>query len=397
MTKRKPTVVYVAHDAGGSGGMELHLDELLSRLGGECEVIVVACSMKVRAPDGIRFIRIPVIRRPAPLKTALFAVLASLRIALLRRDLLHTTGAIVFNRADVSTVHFCHAGYRRAAGQTRTRGQGLWRSLNSRLAAGLARWLERRIYRPRRTRQLVAVSRRVRQEVLEAYPYGEREVTVIPNGVDLTRFRPCESAEKRRLRRRFGLPEAGVLLLFMGGDWPRKGLDLVVQAFAGLAGDYKQAQLVVVGRGDERAYTAALPGATAARIHFAGHQPEPEAWLGLSDVFVFPSSYETFSLVVHEAAAAQLAIVATRVGGVEDLIRDGEDGLYIERSAQSIERALRRLLDDPALRRRLGESAGARVAALTWERAHASMTGLYDELLAARQPERGRGVEPFHP
>jgi glycosyltransferase involved in cell wall biosynthesis len=388
--KAKQTIVITAHDVGGQGGMERHLEELIMRLKNEAHVIVVAASMKLPDPSGVRFIRIPVISRPTPLKMVLFALLATIRIWFLSRDVLHTTGAIVFNRADVSTVHFCHAGYMRDTGDIRTQMKGsIWRRWNSRLASSFARWMERRVYRPSRTKRMVAVSNRVRTEILDSFPFSLEEVEVVPNGVNIERFRPFSALEKSGWRVRYGLPADGTHLLFMGGDWHRKGLPFIVEAFSLLARDYPSLHLTVIGKGDSEIYTSMLAPELAEQIHFAGIRPDPEIWFGMSDIFVFPSSYETFSLVVHEAAASGLAVLTAKVGGVEDLMEDGVHGYFIERSSEHIAGTLRRLLQNPELGRRCGERARQRVAELTWDNTYRSMQAVYQRCSNHNESESG--------
>ncbi|MFS0723900.1 glycosyltransferase family 4 protein [Paenibacillus sp. 1P07SE] len=376
--RKKPVIVYVAHDVGGQGGMELHLEEIITRLKHQCELVVVSTTLKLSQKEGIRHIYIPVIARPAPIRMIMFAVLATIRIFFLKRDLLHTTGAIVFNQADYSTIHFCHDGFIRAVGNTRANlDQSFLRKLNSRAATSIALIMERMIYVPKRTKHLIAVSKRVQRELLDAFPYKPTEVSVVPNGVDLTKFKPAEGKDKNRLRKHYGLDQEKTYLLFMGGDWPRKGLDYLIDAFNKLADSFPDIGLLVVGKGDPTPYKNQLRPEAREQVVFAGMQSKPEEWMALSDIFVFPSSYETFSLVVHEAAAAGLIILTTEVGGIEDLIRNGKDGIYIERDADNIYHALKQVLSDYDDHLQMGVSVRERVRSLTWENTYEKMMKQY--------------------
>lgn len=374
--KRKLAII--AHDVGGPGGMESHLEEVISRLKHDYEVIVVAASMNLKDRTGVRFVRIPVPKRPVPLKLVMFAILASIRLLFLKRDVLQTTGAIVFNRADISTVHFCIAGYRQAAGEARDgEKRSFLRRLNDGLVMKLALLMEKLVYKPKRTRRLVAVSNRVREELLDSFPYAEDEVRVIPNGVDVHTFYPYSASRKQELRIRFGVPEQGRILTFMGGDWHRKGLAYVVDAFNQVAGEFPDLFLLVVGKGDAAHYASRLSPAHRHRAHFAGSQPNPWDWLGMSDVFICPTSYETFSLAAHEAAASGLTVISTKVGGVEDLIEHAVNGFYIERNAASIETTLRQVLGrHEDCRGDYGYRARAKVMDLTWDHTYRKMSAL---------------------
>jgi len=381
--KKRRTIAIVAHDIGPNGGMEKHLLEMVTRLQSDMNVIVVASSMNLgeEQAEGIRFIRIPVIRRPIPLKTILFAIFASIRLLFIKRDILHTTGAIVWNRADVSTVHFCHAGYRKETNNSRVRhAHSLLRKLNSWLDSSLALMMERLIYKPSRTMMLVPLSNRIKNQCLEFFPYKETDMRVIPNGVDLQRFSPHTEAEKMAIRRELNLSETARILLFVGGDWSRKGLEHVIAAFHKVASLYPDLQLVIVGRGSIPHYMAQVEERYKHRVLFTGVQANPEKWFTASDLFVFPTDYETFPLVGLEAAAAGLVILSTRVGGMEDLIVDGENGLFIERDAHDIAVKLDKVLGDWQTYRSLGILARESVQQLTWDETYRQMLRVYDRI-----------------
>jgi glycosyltransferase involved in cell wall biosynthesis len=380
MMKRR-TIVIVAHDVGPNSGMGNHLKEMITRLKSEMNVILVAASMNLtdRERQGIRFIRIPVIERPIPLKMLMFALIASFRLLFIKRDILHTTGAIVWNRADISTVHFCHAGYRKQTNHSRVRNNPTFaKKLNSWLAGCIASIMERLVYKPTRTKMLVAVSNRVRREILEHFPYDEANVRVVPNGVDLLKFQPVSLNEKAAVRRELQLDEEGRILLFMGGDWPLKGLTYVIEAFNKVASLHPDLRLVVVGRGSVPHYLEQVDEKFRHRVLFAGIQKNPEKWFAASDLFVFPSDYETFSLVVHEAAAAGLVVLASQVGGVEDLIEDGKNGIFVERDAHDIAIKLDKVLMDWQKKRSLGDRARDSMQNLTWDEAYMKMRRLYE-------------------
>jgi glycosyltransferase involved in cell wall biosynthesis len=388
---QKRTIAIVAHDVGGNGGMERHLEEVILRLKKDMEVIVVASSMQLRDGRGVRFIRIPAIKRPFPLMMLLFALLGTVRLLFVKRDLLHTTGAIVFNRADFSTIHFCHEGFIKATGDSRSRNNhSFWRRLNSSLATRVALWMEKAIYRPKRTGALVAVSFRVQSELLEAFPYQTDQVPVIPNGVDIDKFIPYTPEMKTILRKSFGIPVKSKVLLFMGGDWPRKGLEEVIQAFNLIAGEFPDVCLLVVGTGDQQKYSDLVHAKYKHRVTFMGKQPNPQEWFGISDIFIAPSSYETFSLVVHEAAAAGLVILSTKVGGVEDFIEQAVNGYYIERSAESIASRLTEVLNDFDGSRKCGIKAREKVESMTWDRTYQKFSSLYHSEIGSS------GIGHFH-
>ena len=202
-----------------------------------------------------------------------------------------------------------------------------------------------------RFRRLVAVSKRVRDELVRFYGVPLDRIALIPNGVNTERFRPdpgtgpgCAGSS--------AFPTPARLLLFAGHEFERKGLSFVIEALALLPPDV---HLLVVGAGDAAPYRAQADRlGVGARVAFAGSRPDLPRIYPAGDVFVFPTYYESFALVCMEAMSSGLPLFATRVGGIEDYLEDGGNGYFIERDPADIAAKLRPVLDDPATLRSLG-------------------------------------------
>jgi len=225
------------------------------------------------------------------------------------------------------------------------------------------------------------VSRGVEAEVRRYFPGVP--VVLTPNGVDIERFRP-DSEIRADLRDQHGVEADEIVALFVGGDWDRKGLAIAIEGFADAQRlTSRRLLLWVVGRGDERRFgSLADRFGVADRVVFMGAQTVAERFYQAADLFVLPTLYETFSLAAHEAAAAGIPVISTRVSGVEDLLAGGAAGLIVERSAFGVGAALVRLADDDALRRRLGMEGRAHASSVTWERSIDSVTSVYDAILS---------------
>jgi UDP-glucose:(heptosyl)LPS alpha-1,3-glucosyltransferase len=324
--------------------------------------------------------RVPAPKRPASLRFACFYVLAGVRLRRLHAELVHTLGAIVPNAAQLATVQFCHAGFCEAAGGLSPPGAPPLRRLNTGLARALCLLAERWSYRRGRVDVLAAVSSGIAGELRRFYP--QLPTVVAPNGVDRRRFRPDPRA-RAEVRVALRLAPDEVVALFVGGDWDRKGLALVV---AGLAHARRHARvqpsLLVVGRGDTARFRrlAAAHG-VAGHVTFVDARPDVERFYAAADVFVFPTLYEAFPLVALEAAASGLPIVAPPANGIADLLGHGDAGLLVERDSVAIGVALARLADDAALRARLGTGARTRSRSFTWPRVIAPLERAYDDLV----------------
>jgi glycosyltransferase involved in cell wall biosynthesis len=370
-------LIFVAMDVGGPGGMERHAEQLVERLleaGRSVTVVARTCALAPR--EGLRFVRVPVPRRPASLAYPAFFVLASLLVARRGTGLLHTTGAIVANRADVCTVHYCHrAAVKHVNGSRASRPGPLYR-INAAAMVGLALAGEVWCYRPARTRLLCAVSRGVADELHTGYPTMAHAIRTVPNGVDSGRFRP-DPAAQTQVRAQLGLDEHASLALFVGGDWERKGLRHAVDALA-LAPAW---HLAVAGRGDPAPLTAAARGAgTESRLRFLGPVADMPRLYAAADAFVLPTSYEAFPLVALEAAASGLPLLVTRVNGVEELLEDRRAGWFITRAGGDIARRLNELRSDPELSRAMAARARATAGRFSWEAMADGYLSLYAEL-----------------
>jgi glycosyltransferase involved in cell wall biosynthesis len=183
-------------------------------------------------------------------------------------------------------------------------------------------------------------------------------VAVVPNGVALP-------AAPARLDRVGPGPATvrpvGELAVWVGVMQPVKRVELLVGAVAEVPG----LRLRLVGDGPTRAAaeTAVAEAGTAYRTEFTGYLADPVAALADADIFVLPSAAEACPIALLQAMAAGLPVVASRVGGIPDIVRDGVDGLLVDpRDRAGLVVALHRLTTDPELRARLGASARRRVA-----------------------------------
>jgi glycosyltransferase involved in cell wall biosynthesis len=192
----------------------------------------------------------------------------------------------------------------------------------------------------------------------------DRKIRVIPNGIDLTRFQVMDP--KEHCRQACALPAAGPIIGTIGRMVALKRYDVLIRAFSRIGDSYPGAHLVLVGDGPLRPELVRLAERLklSHRVHFPGHQSEPERYLRCMDVFALSSESEGMPQVIMEAAAAGIPIVASGVGGIPELIKHNESGLLVEPGdEEALAAGLHHLLGNPQLSSKLSRAAKERVLA----------------------------------
>jgi len=226
-----------------------------------------------------------------------------------------------------------------------------------------------------------------RQALHRLYDADPSRVVVIPPGVDTERFRPLDMLESRR---RLGV-NGDRVVLYVGRLERLKGLDILFQALASLE-DADDVRLMVVGGSEgsgELSRLQCLAGTLniGDRIDFLGavDQCRLPAYYSAADVCVLPSYYESFGLAALEAAACGRPVVASKVGGLPSVVRDGETGYLVNwRCPGPFVERLELLLENQRLRRGMGEAARAHARTLTWEASARRLLDLFQFMVGQR-------------
>jgi glycosyltransferase involved in cell wall biosynthesis len=326
-------VLYVAHSVSSSGGgMERQSNALVNFGDESLDFTVIASDGLDELPSDVSSIRVRLPQRPAVVRIVWFYFFSARHVRRLRPqyDVVHSCGAVSRASVDLATVHLCHAAVK---SDSRSTLHG-WRKLNAGLArrAGLA--IERRQYRKRRVRRLVAVSPQVERELAQWYPDVDRDV--VANGVDVAKF----SSPPRTLRSSNDV----LRTVMVTGDFALKGVDLALIALV----RSPRVVLRVVGRGALEAYRAqAVALGVSDRVEFLGQLSDVRPIYAESDVALCVSNYESFGLYLVEAALAGCTLISTNVGVSSQLIGANEGGLAIEHDEMSLANALNALQSDP--------------------------------------------------
>lgn len=246
----------------------------------------------------------------------------------------------------------------------------------------LARW---RYDRARGRRALAAATRVVAVTEHEVAHYAAlgvapERVDVVPNGIPPAAFVPADGA---RFRKEHGLD--GLVALFLARLSHDKGLRDLVAAWPAVLARHPDATLAVCGRdAGERAPAERLARrlGVAERVRFLGGVPDPRAAYAACDVFVLPSHYEAFGIVLLEAMAQARTVVATTAGGMPEVV--GEAGVVVPpRDPPALARAIADLLASEPHRMALGARGHERAQRFLWPHVVDRIQETYDRALAS--------------
>lgn len=192
--------------------------------------------------------------------------------------------------------------------------------------------------------------------------FGVRHsIEMIPNFVNCSEFTKAHNGE---LRRRFARDDEKILV-HVSNFRPVKRVTDVIEIFDRVQKEMP-AQLLMVGDGPERSNAEYLAAIKKIRdkIHFVGKLETINEYLGISDLLLLPSDDESFGLVALEAMACEVPVIASCVGGLPEVMRDGEDGFLIPpRDVETMSQRAIEILSNPALRERLGQHGRERAEA----------------------------------
>jgi glycosyltransferase involved in cell wall biosynthesis len=356
------------------GGGETHVRRLGSALvaAGDAATVVTrqgeASWPAEEEVDGIRVLRVP---PPGPGRAGKFRMIPAATRTVLREarrhDVLVVRGTRVLGLPGLLAGRVSGLGVvmqpetnGELSGEAWTWGKAWAGGARGRLARAATalrnRWL-------RDADAFVAMSRAIRDEMVAAGVPRER-VTVLRHGVDTERFRPASATERAGLRARLGLPD-GILAVYSGRLLRGKGLETLLEAFARVASRANDLRLVLVGSGEGQALSVeqelkrrVLEGDLAGRVVFTGRLDRVEDALRAADLYVFPSVFEALGIALVEAAACGLPAVASRTGGIVDVVEDGCSGrLVAPGDPAALGDALVALASGPALRASMGRQA----------------------------------------
>lgn len=225
--------------------------------------------------------------------------------------------------------------------------------------------------------RIITVSYDSAREITKAFGLAPEKIRVVYNGLDAQEFAPIPN-----------LPKEPNRLIFVGNSEDRKkGLLYLLQALTHLP--EKVSLTIVDGGAPQRSFAPLLAENYQVnhRVHFTGKIGSKElvGYYCRAEIAVVPSLYEGFGFPAAEAMACELPVVSTTAGALPEVVgSDGAGILVPPRNALALAQAIRRLLEDPELRLKMGQAARRRITSLfTWEKAARQMVEVYKEVIDA--------------
>jgi UDP-glucose:(heptosyl)LPS alpha-1,3-glucosyltransferase len=350
------------------GGIETATAGLLGALRREGHAVELISTRRQPDVPGVPVRRVPVLRHPSTLRLLSFALAAQREAARQGYDLVQSHERAL--RQDLYRAgEGCHRAYLAAMG----RSPGV--DPYHRLVCAL----ERRIFRLRAARHVVAISRQGKAEIERLYGTAPSAVTLVYNGVDLERFHPDNrTRHRKRTRESLGIAEEAWTVLFVGSGFERKGLGPLLEGFSRLPDPGRR--LIVAGKGDVAGHRrlAARLGLDD-RVVWTGPMPEVERLYAAADVVALPARYEPFGNVHLEALASGVPVLSSARAGGSEIVRPGDNGWVVDEvAAEPIARGLAALHDAPA--GGFSTRARASVEGFTYATQARAFTALYERL-----------------
>jgi len=213
-----------------------------------------------------------------------------------------------------------------------------------------------------------------------AQKIGAKKVMVVPNGVDTHIFRP---QDKNQMRKKLGYRIDEKIVVSSSRLTPKNGLDYLIKA----VGRVPRLKLIIIGDGEQKKSLQSLISSLNLddRVFLLGyleHSRLPE-YLNMADIFCRPSINEGFGISFIESMACKVPTIGTSVGGITDIITDGNNGLLVPpEDTEALTRALKRAIQDKHLSRSLAENGLKTVKErFTWEVVLRQMDNVYTELM----------------
>jgi len=369
--KRIGIVIQKYSQIGGSENFAYSLTEKLSHFE-EFDIHVFANEWE-KSSSPITFHHVPIMKFPRWLKPVSFAYFANQAIKKMNCDIIHSHERL-FNM-DILTYHgIPHITWAKRIKQS-------YLSLFDRATI----WIEKKSF-SNNSLLVLPVSNLVKDELLHVYHIPENRIKTLHPGIEIDKFSSSDPQESRKkIRNMHDISDDDIVILFVGMNFEIKRLDFVLEAMAHLS--RKQAiKLLIAGKGNINKYQKiASRFGISENVIFAGTVRNIHEYYFASDIFVLPSQFDTFGLVVLEAMISGLPVIITSTVGAKDLIQSEINGIVLPDNSTSnhLADAFKRLMNYD-YRQSLAQKGMNTAKMYSWDHYVNQLINIYDTLSVKR-------------
>lgn len=354
------------------GGAEYFVREVTSRLSNNCSFNIITARLNRRSPAYESINRISVHRVGIGCKwdKYLYPILSVVKAVSLKCDIVH---GVMASYAGLAMLMYSKIARKPSL---LTLQSGTMDSPSYKRKLNLISLVYKKIHTSAARVHAISSSLKGRAIKLGC---SRDDVYVIPNGVDLERFKPTKSNLRSNFKPRY-------LIVCVARLVPVKGINYLIKAIPPILEEVNVG-LLLIGDGPEKNKLMGIVDELGLedRVHFLGSKSHDElpTYLSMSDVFICPSLFEGMGSVFVEAMACRIPVVGTNVGGIPDVIQDNVNGLLIEpQDSSQIAKAVLKILGNKDLADKLAEN-GRRIALekYSWDKVSEDIHMLYKEIL----------------
>ncbi|MBI4925349.1 MAG: glycosyltransferase family 4 protein [Bdellovibrio sp.] len=394
MQNKYRLLTFAIHDLNPWGGHDRSTLEIARRL--SCKFPTQIYSYTLEDPLGksawgqYDYIRVwPELRKPAIFLTGYFYLNSIWRFNLLpkikniQRPVIHATGACSFV-SDIIQVQFINSAWKKI--KSNALGPSERSSINNiyhNIILNYDIWIEHQVFKKQKS--YIAISNQVANELNAEFGIRDH-VHVIHHGVDSRTFCPVMEnvMEREQLRKNLGISCDEVLIVFVGA-YARKGLLQAIQTFAALAPHIKKkTKLLAIGRGDLDFFKQQAKAFNIEKhLLLMNSIKDIAPYYRASDLFLLPTLYEPFGLVILEAMSCGLPVLVSKRAGASELICDGKSGVLIDDplDVNKLAHQLELMIENPEMRKKLGEQARLVAEKRSWDQVAQEYATVLEPLL----------------
>ena len=380
-------IAFICRKYHKHGGISKYVSELAERACVENEVHIFANSFENLKPS-MKCHKVPMLKSKLLfnmkkhainnlLEVFSFTIFSTLMVNSTEYDIVHNNGDY-FGDYDIYTVPSCHKAWLKIA----------------RASEGLAGKVVKSFLNPlhfiillgekvifARKRRIIAISEVIKKEVLENYPVNPLDIDVIHLGCTVEKSDEKLKQKSRMLiENKYNLNNESILLLFAGYEFGRKGLAEIIKSLSKIKNE--NLYLLVAGQDDPGKYRQLSEKLEVNdKVIFLGHIADMPVYYNACDVFVFPTKYEPFGLVITEAMSYGLPVITTEIAGASELIENGVDGELISKPENNDEltACITKIICDKNYRKELSKNAMVKASLNTWDEVYSKTYKVYEE------------------